>query len=99
MRSFGRLVILAALVWAPSATWAEKPSPRELFIDALVRERALRRDIEAYGDAPSPALLSRVRSLVERYERMSRQYPGSAYMDNALWQGALLSADAFWTFG
>ena len=30
---------------------------------------------------------------------MSRQFPTSAYMDNALWQGALLAADAFWTFG
>jgi N-acetylmuramoyl-L-alanine amidase len=40
-----------------------------------------------------------MRALVETYERMARQFPTSGYMDNALWQGALLAADAFWTFG
>src|SRR4030095_14998790 len=48
---------------------------------------------------PDPALLKRMRTLVKSYEQMSRQFPSSAYMDNALWQGALLAADAFWTFG
>jgi N-acetylmuramoyl-L-alanine amidase len=40
-----------------------------------------------------------MRTLVETYQRMARQFPTSGYMDNALWQGALLAADAFWTFG
>jgi N-acetylmuramoyl-L-alanine amidase len=79
---------------------AQSPSPRTLYTDALVQERALRREIEKRrSDAQEPALLKRVRSLVETYSRMSRQFPTSGYMDNALWQAAVLAADAFWTFG
>ena len=55
-------------------------------------ERALRQEIEKrQSDAPAPALLERMRSLVEAYERMSRQFPSSGYMDNALWQGSRCS--------
>ncbi len=78
----------------------ETPSPRALYTDALLRERSLRQEIENQrADTPSPALLQRMRTLVETYERMARQFPTGDYMDNALWQGALLAADAFWTFG
>jgi N-acetylmuramoyl-L-alanine amidase len=103
MRSFASLLILVALgatstpdVRAQTPT----PSPRTIYTDALLRERALRQEIESSrSETPSPALLERMRSLVEAYEGMSRQFPTSDYMDNALWQGALLAADAFWTFG
>jgi len=101
MRSFASFVIVIAL-GATSAqdVRAETPSPRTMYTDALLRERTLRHEIEnSRGETPPPVLLERMRSLVEAYERMSRQFPTSAYMDHALWQGALLSADAFWTFG
>jgi N-acetylmuramoyl-L-alanine amidase len=105
MRSFASLLILVALgatstpdVRAQTPT--PTPSPRTIYTDALLRERALRQEIESSrSETPSPALLERMRSLVEAYEGMSRQFPTSDYMDNALWQGALLAADAFWTFG
>jgi len=101
MRSFANLLIVVSFgAIATPAVCAETPSPRSLYTDTLLRERSLRQEIEnSRSETPAPALLERMRSLVETYERMSRQFPTSAYMDNALWQGALLSADAFWTFG
>src|SRR4030095_3695571 len=101
MRSFASLLVVIALC-ATSAlvVRAQTPSPRTMYTDALLQERTLRHEIEVRrSGASASALLKRVRSLVETYERMSRQFRGSDYMDNALWQGALLSADAFWTFG
>jgi N-acetylmuramoyl-L-alanine amidase len=101
MRSFASLLILFAL-GASSAqiVRAETSSARMLYTDALLRERALRHELEASrSDEPDPALLKRMRTLVNSYEQMSRLFPSSAYMDNALWQGALLAADAFWAFG
>jgi N-acetylmuramoyl-L-alanine amidase len=101
MRSFASLLIVFVLGAPAVPAWgAQTPSPRALYTDALLRERSLRQEIENQrADTPSPALLQRMRTLVETYERMARQFPTSDYMDNALWQGALLAADAFWTFG
>jgi hypothetical protein len=101
MRSFANLLIVLALgATAVPALRAENDSSRTIYTDALLRERALRQEIENQRvDVPAPALLQRMRALVETYERMARQFPTSPYMDNALWQGALLAADAFWTFG
>jgi N-acetylmuramoyl-L-alanine amidase len=101
MRSFASLLIVIALgATAAQTARAETSSARTLYTEALVRERTLRRDLETRrSDEPEPALLTRMRTLVKSYEQMSRLFPSSAYMDNALWQGALLAADAFWTFG
>jgi N-acetylmuramoyl-L-alanine amidase len=44
-------------------------------------------------------LLDRVRTLASAFEDLSRLFPTSGYSDDALWHGALLSADAFWEFG
>ena len=104
MRSFAKILSVLAVamlgVIVPAAARSDTAAPRTLYTEALLRERALRQELEATkSDEPEPALLKRMRSLVEAYEHMSRQYPAGAYMDNALWQGALLAADAFWTFG
>jgi len=101
MRSFASLLVLIALgASSVQIVRADTSSARTLYTDALLRERALRHDLETRrSDEPEPALLKRMRTLVKSYEQMSRQFPSSAYMDNALWQGALLAADAFWTFG
>ena len=101
MRSFASLLIVVALgATSAPVVRAQTPSPRTIYTDTLLRERALRQEIEIRrSDAPAPGLLERMRSLVETYERMAHQFPTSDYMDNALWQGALLAADAFWTFG
>jgi N-acetylmuramoyl-L-alanine amidase len=101
MRSFASLLIVFVLgATAAPVVRAQTPSARTIYTDTLLRERVLRQEIETRrSDAPAPGLLERMRSLVETYERMARQFPTSEYMDNALWQGALLAADAFWTFG
>jgi N-acetylmuramoyl-L-alanine amidase len=101
MRSFASLLVAIALgVSSVHVVRADTSPARTLYTDALLRERTLRHDLEARrSDEPEPALLKRMRTLVKSYEQMSRLYPSSAYMDNALWQGALLAADAFWTFG
>ncbi len=101
MRSFASLLVAIALgASSVQIVRADTSSARTLYTDALLHERALRHDLETRrSDEPEPALLKRMRTLVKSYEQMSRQFPSSAYMDNALWQGALLAADAFWTFG
>ncbi|MBI3050657.1 MAG: N-acetylmuramoyl-L-alanine amidase [Acidobacteria bacterium] len=77
-----------------------------LYTEALARERALRREMDLApqmraqppGEA-STALLARIRETVGRYESLMRRFPRSGYSDNALWQAAVLAADAFWQFG
>jgi N-acetylmuramoyl-L-alanine amidase len=101
MRSFASLLIVIVLgVSSMPSVRAETSSARTLYTEALLRERTLRHDLDtSRSDEPEPTLLKRIRTLVKSYEQMSRLFPSSAYMDNALWQGALLAADAFWTFG
>ncbi len=101
MRSFASLLVVLALGASSAPIVRADTSPaRSLYTDALLRERTLRHDLETrHSDAAEPLLLKRMRTLVKSYEQMSRLFPSSAYMDNALWQGALLAADAFWTFG
>jgi N-acetylmuramoyl-L-alanine amidase len=77
-----------------------------LYTDTLARERELRREMDLApqlrarppGEA-SAALLVRIRETVARYENIQRRFPRSGYSDNALWQAAVLAADAHWQFG
>ena len=102
MRSFGRTMVLAlACSAALTAQTAET-----LYTGMMEREAELRKELDLApqlraqppGDA-SEALLLRVRTTVGAYEDIARKYPRSGYSDNALWQAAVLSADAFWQFG
>jgi len=78
---------------------AEPQGPRESYEQTREREEAVRRDLDGLpAGATSEPLLARVRGLVATYETLSRRYPRSGYSDNALWQAATLSADAFWQF-
>jgi len=100
MRSFVRILVIALLVASAADVHAQSPSSRTQYTTALGQERTLRHDLEASrSEMPPASLLKRARSLVDAFERMSRQYPDGPYMDNALWQGALLASDAYWTFG
>jgi N-acetylmuramoyl-L-alanine amidase len=101
MRSFGRVFVGSWLLVAIAAgAAAQSASPRALYEEALAKERAIRKEMAAVESPSSAAsLLRRLRSLVASYEQMSRRFPSSGYMDNALWQGALLAADAFWSYG
>jgi N-acetylmuramoyl-L-alanine amidase len=99
MRSFARTAVLVLVALAP-AVHAQTSQPKKLYEDALARERLLRADIQRAGTEEAQAsVLLRVRALVGAYDDMSRLFPGSGYGDNALWQGAVLAADAFWQFG
>ena len=99
MRSFARTAVLVLVALAP-AVHAQTSQPKRLYEDALARERMLRADIQlARTDEAQSSVLLRVRALVGAYDDMSRLFPGSGYGDNALWQGAVLAADAFWQFG
>jgi N-acetylmuramoyl-L-alanine amidase len=99
MRSFARTVALALIVLAPAVA-AQTPQAKKLYDEALARERLVRQDLQrARTDDAQASVLSKVRVLVGTYEDLSRLFSSSGYGDNALWQGAVLSADAFWQFG
>ena len=102
MRSFASTCLLAvALSVVLGAQTAET-----LYTGMLEREAELRKALDLApqlralppGEA-SAALLQRVRATVAAYEDVVRRHPRSGYSDNALWQAAVLSADAFWQFG
>jgi N-acetylmuramoyl-L-alanine amidase len=107
MRSFAKtcavLVVLTAL--GLSADLAAQ-SVETMYTDTLTREAALRDGLDLApqlraqppGEA-STALLRLVRSTVAAYEAIIGRFPRSGYSDNALWQGGILAADAFWQFG
>jgi N-acetylmuramoyl-L-alanine amidase len=113
MRSFGNVCaafLVATVALSARACLAEAQSAtagaEALYTDMKGREAELRRELERApqlraqppGEA-STALLARVRATVSSYEGIVKRYPRSGYSDNALWQAALLSADAFWQFG
>ena len=107
MRSFARACAVVAALTAvgPSADLAAQ-SAETMYTDRLAREAALRDELglapqlraKPPGEA-STALLRRVRATVAAYEEIIGRFPRSGYSDNALWQGGMLSADAFWQFG
>jgi N-acetylmuramoyl-L-alanine amidase len=103
MRSFAKTIALALIVLAPAVaaqTPAQTPQAKKLYDEALARERLVRQDLQrAHTDDAEASVLSKVRVLVGTYEDLSRLFSSSGYGDNALWQGAVLSADAFWQFG
>lgn len=99
MRSFASTVALALIAFAP-VVQAQTPHAKKLYDDALVRERLVRQDLQrARTDEAQAGVLLKVRALTGAYEDMSRLFPTAGYADDALWQGAVLSADAFWQFG
>ncbi|MEW5980855.1 MAG: N-acetylmuramoyl-L-alanine amidase [Acidobacteriota bacterium] len=83
---------------ASSAAAAEAASPRELYERAVSLDRGARARIAdgTLGDADA---LRAIRSAVDAYRQVVWRYPRSGYCDNALWQGAQLSALAFTRFG
>ncbi|OFW50219.1 MAG: hypothetical protein A3G77_09615 [Acidobacteria bacterium RIFCSPLOWO2_12_FULL_68_19] len=112
MRSFARALaagLALAACGLPAASMGAPGAAQDvqaLYAEALARERGLRREMDLApqmraqppGEA-STALLARVRETIVRYEGLMRRFPRSGYSDNALWQAAVLSADAFWQFG
>jgi N-acetylmuramoyl-L-alanine amidase len=101
MRSFVSATAAALVLMAlGAALQAQSSQSKTLYNDALSRERTVRRDLDAaHSESARETVLTRVRALAGAYEDMSKLFPGSGYSDNALWQGALLTADAFWQVG
>ena len=107
MRSSGSVraaAIALALTVCTAVLGAQ--SAEVLYTDALAREGELRRALDLAPQlrsqppgAASTALLRRVRLAVAGYETIVRRFPRSGYSDNALWQGGVLAADAYWQFG
>jgi N-acetylmuramoyl-L-alanine amidase len=83
-------VLLAVLAVMAPAAYAQPP--RDLYTQALLRDRAVR-------DAKQSPTLKQIRQAVAAYERVVRRYPASGYADNALWQGAELARLAWERFG
>jgi N-acetylmuramoyl-L-alanine amidase len=81
-------------------------SAEKLYRDLMAQETGLRKALDIarphesqLSEDTSADLIRRVRAMVASYEDAARQFPRSGYSDNALWQAAVLSADAFWQFG
>jgi N-acetylmuramoyl-L-alanine amidase len=72
-----------------------------LYKEMLSREAPLRTRLEAQngGATLDLELLRSIRILAGAYDDMARLFPVSGYSDNALWQGGMLLADAFRTYG
>jgi len=79
---------------------AQGSNATALFREAVKRETALRREIDARAaGTPATSLLERARILVGAYEDIARLFPAGPYGDDSLWHGGVLAADAFWEFG
>ncbi len=91
VKSVCGLAIVAVSVMAAT------PTVRNLYSDALAREQSVRAAMTA--EDASPSVVNDVRATVARYEAVVRHYPTSSYCDNALWQAAQLSLEAFAKFG
>jgi N-acetylmuramoyl-L-alanine amidase len=92
MPSFGRYsaLVLVALIWMPHVG-------AQNVTDASVRYNALLAQ-ELRVSKSSAATAEDFRVVINRYWSLVRRYPSSGFADNALWQAANLSADAFQRF-
>jgi N-acetylmuramoyl-L-alanine amidase len=89
-------VAIAAFLVAPPLVSAQ--GVKSDYERLVGREEALRKDLDAVPGVSAP-LLHRIRGMVVDYEELARRYPRSGYSDNALYRGAVLSAEAYWGAG
>lgn len=107
MRSSGRaLAVVLGLAAGAFPVGVPAQDVATQYENELAREAALRRELTLAPQlrtqppgAATAELIGRVRAAVARYGNVARRFPRSGYSDNALWQGAVLAADAFWQFG
>jgi N-acetylmuramoyl-L-alanine amidase len=80
------------------ATFAEPPVKpvRTMYNEALAREQAVRPALAA--PEALATILIEVRTVVAAYESLVKHYPVSSYSDDALWNAARLSLDAYAKF-
>ena len=100
MRSCGRALAAALIAIAMGGVLhAQATSPAAAYRRLLQREAALRVELDAASTSAATAILKRMRAIAAEYEQLSKTYRTSGFSDNALWQGAVLSGDAFTRFG
>jgi N-acetylmuramoyl-L-alanine amidase len=101
MRSFGRITLAVALTAAllPARAHAQSTQAADLYQQARALEAALRQELNSAKSSAPSDLLTRMRTLAKTYEDLWRLFPTSPYSDDALCNGAMLSADAFWQTG
>jgi len=89
----GRLPTVVALVAALACAVpvSAATSAKDMYTQALARERTLR-------DASRQATVKDFRDLMNRYYRIVLRYPRSGYSDNALWQAGGLALVAYERF-
>jgi N-acetylmuramoyl-L-alanine amidase len=87
-----RATTLFAVIMLGTAASAAAQPPRDLYTQALARDRAVR-------DAGRAPTRQQIRSAIAAYERVVRRYPTSGYCDNALWQAGELARLAWERFG
>jgi N-acetylmuramoyl-L-alanine amidase len=92
MTSKTRATIVLVAVLVGTAPLAYAQPARDVYTQALARDRSVR-------DARQAPTLRQIRAAVAAYERVVRRYPASGYADNALWQGGELSRLAWERFG
>jgi N-acetylmuramoyl-L-alanine amidase len=100
------MLVACACAFGLAALQVAAQDAQTSYIDVMAQERVVRRELDLAPQlrtqppgSASSVLLDRVRTTVDAYEALARRFPQSSYSDNALWQGAVLSADAFWQFG
>lgn len=93
MRRLTHYALVAAIVVAAAPDLAAA-SARSSYESALARERTLR----AAATRGSGPTIADFRSVIGAYRAIVRRYPASGYSDNALWQAARLSEDAYARF-
>jgi N-acetylmuramoyl-L-alanine amidase len=89
--------VAAAAVPASLRAQALPGSVEALYADAVAKESAVQKAL-ALPDANRSSLKA-VRTVVNDFEAIVRQFPTSAYCDDALWRAARVSMDAFDRFG
>jgi N-acetylmuramoyl-L-alanine amidase len=104
MRSSGKHLAACALALVAVAVTGGRPhaqsaQAKSLYTQVLEREASLRKELDAPAARLPADVLVRIRTLVGSYDDMATLFPASGYSDNALWQGAMLAADAFRRFG
>lgn len=92
-------IVVAISAWCLQALVAGQASrsAEVLFADALSKEKAVRSALS--GPLGEDAILKALRTVVTDYQDLVRQFPESDEADDALWNAASLSRDAFTRYG
>jgi N-acetylmuramoyl-L-alanine amidase len=90
------LLVTLTLCLAAAAVNAAPPA-RTMYAAAQARETAIRAAWDGPDAAAAPTL-QQVRAAIAAYEALVRDHPTSGYADNALWQAAGLSLEAYARF-